>query len=84
MPAFRVPPRCDSRKSVAGKKGENPFDIAVRHWLGNGRLRALLEGWEGDRQAITAVLPAQSRSGSAKVRLFLDHLSELLSTADGR
>lgn len=56
-----------------------PLEIAVRHWLANGRLRAVLPGWEGPPQAVTAVLPARGRSASAKVRLFLEHAAGLLA-----
>jgi LysR family transcriptional regulator, regulator for bpeEF and oprC len=58
-----------------------PFDIAVRHWLGTGQLRALLQDWTGTRQAVTAVLPPHGRSASAKVRLYMAYVARLLSSS---
>lgn len=55
-----------------------PLEVAVRHWLGAGRLRALLTDWTGEPQAVIAVLPPHGRSASAKVRRYLDHAAEVL------
>jgi DNA-binding transcriptional LysR family regulator len=55
-----------------------PLEIAARHLLGTGQLREVLEGWTGERQAITAVLPPQGRSPPAKVRLYVEFVAALL------
>jgi DNA-binding transcriptional LysR family regulator len=55
-----------------------PFDIAARHLIGTGQLRELLPDWAGDRQPITAVMPPHGRSASAKVRLYMDYVADLL------
>lgn len=55
-----------------------PLEIAVRHWLDTGRLRALLTDWTGETQVISAVLPPHGRSASAKVRSYLDHAARVL------
>ena len=52
-----------------------PFDVAARHLIAAGALRELLPGWTGERQAVTAVLPAQGSAASAKVRLYLEHVA---------
>jgi LysR family transcriptional regulator for bpeEF and oprC len=46
-----------------------PLEIAARHLLSSGQLRAVLNDWTGERQAITAVLPPQGRTPPAKVRV---------------
>jgi LysR family transcriptional regulator, transcriptional activator for dmlA len=55
-----------------------PFEVSIRHWLATKQLRPLLEDWEGDTHAITAVLPSRSRGASAKVALCLDFIGALL------
>ena len=83
-----VPVRAISRDGIGlvdaalgGCGVARPFDVAARHWLDNGRLRLLLEDWASPRQAITAVLPSHSRTASAKVRLYLEHVSDVLRSA---
>lgn len=58
-----------------------PFEVAARHWLEAGRLRALLQDWTGKRQAVTAVLPPHGRSVSAKARTYIDYVASLLRSA---
>ncbi len=67
--------------AVGGCGIARPFDIAVRQWLGTGQLRPLLQEWTGKRQAVTAVLPSHGRSASAKVRIYMDYVAGLLSSA---
>ena len=55
-----------------------PLEVAVRHWLANGRLRALLPDWTGEPQAVTAVLPPHGRAASAKVRRYLEYAARVL------
>ena len=58
-----------------------PFDISARRLIAAGQLQELLPDWTGERQAVTAVLPAHGRPGPAKVRLYLDFVVDLLNPA---
>jgi DNA-binding transcriptional LysR family regulator len=58
-----------------------PLEIAARHWLSTGQLHEVLPDWEGERQAITAVLPPQGRTPPAKVRLYVDYVASLLAAS---
>jgi DNA-binding transcriptional LysR family regulator len=55
-----------------------PFEFAARHLIGAGPLREVLPGWTGEREAVTAVLPPHARPASAKVRLYLEHIEQVL------
>lgn len=81
-----VPVRVVSRDGVglveaamSGCGVARPLEIAARHLIAAGQLQPLLSDWTGERQAITAVLPPQGRSASAKVRLYVDYAAGLLS-----
>lgn len=83
-----VPVRIVSRDGVGLVEGAlggggiaRPFDVAVRHWLGTGELCELLVAWRPPRQAVTAVMPSQSGSSAAKVRVFLEHVTAVLEPA---
>lgn len=55
-----------------------PSDIAVRHWIKTGQLRALLTEWKGEKKAIYAVTPAHRRTSSAKAQRFVEFVAALL------
>lgn len=55
-----------------------PNDVAVRHWIATGQLRAVLTDWQGDQKAIYAVMPAHKRSSPAKTQLFVEFVATLL------
>lgn len=57
-----------------------PLEISARHLLRTDQLREVLSGWAGERQAVTAVLPPQGRTPSAKVRLYVEYVAALLTT----
>lgn len=52
-----------------------PFEVAARPALHSGGLVELFADWQGERQAISAVLPATGRSAASKVRLYLAHFT---------
>lgn len=64
--------------ALSGCALARPLEIAARHWLCTGQLREVLNDWAGQRQAITAVLPPQGRTPSAKVRLYVEYVASLL------
>jgi LysR family transcriptional regulator for bpeEF and oprC len=49
----------------------------VRHYLDSGRLVAVLPDWTVEQYAISVMYP-QNRHLSAKVRIFVDWISELI------
>ena len=55
-----------------------PCDMAVRHWIETGRLRAVLTDWHGDRQAIYAISPTHWRASSAKAKRFVEFVAAVL------
>ncbi len=57
-----------------------PRDVAVRHWLETGQLRAVLTDWHGDRQSIYAVSPTHWRASSAKAKRFMEFVAALLKS----
>jgi len=65
--------------AISGCGLARPLDIAARHLIEAGQLTLLLDDWTGDKQSITAVLPPQGRSASAKVRLYVDYVASVLS-----
>jgi LysR family transcriptional regulator for bpeEF and oprC len=56
-----------------------PFEISARPWLRSGALQEVLAAWQGEAQAISAVLPATGRGASAKVRAYLEHAADWLA-----
>jgi DNA-binding transcriptional LysR family regulator len=59
-----------------------PFDVAARHLIDEGKLQEIFPDWTGEREAITAVLPPHGRLTSAKVRLYLEHMVQVLGGAE--
>ena len=66
--------------AVGGCGIARPFELAVRHLLARGDLKALLPGWTSARLPVSAVLPRNPRGLPAKVRAFLEFSERLLAT----
>jgi LysR family transcriptional regulator for bpeEF and oprC len=68
--------------AVAGGCGiGRPFDLAIDRLVRSGKVRALLQDWDGPRYAVSAVMPAGRRS--MKVGALVDLCRDILSRKHG-
>jgi LysR family transcriptional regulator for bpeEF and oprC len=68
--------------AVGGCGLARPFDIVARPYLAEGRLVEVLPDWTSERLEVSAVMPPGKRGASAKVRTYLEFLSNLLMGRD--